>query len=246
MESSKQYSATLLFTASSMLPLECRGCLVGDGCKQRQTYQPMYPQFVLADLPHAQAEWQPWPHCCNHPGQPANSGGSEWQGHTLPCHCSSSSQAGRHKWSRWVALRVCSTGYLQGFKLILVCFSCGVFHKQASNSPTRMRQIDWRMHVLASPVAACTWLDVTHCKPYCYMHLIRRHTASCCAACTPTSLPLQNVVACAGDAFVGGFLSQLVCGKGIEECIRAGNYAANVIIQRSGCTYPAVPEFVWA
>jgi adenosine kinase len=50
----------------------------------------------------------------------------------------------------------------------------------------------------------------------------------------------------AGDAFVGGFLSQLVCGKSIEECVRAGNYAANVIIQRSGCTFPATPDFVWA
>lgn len=42
----------------------------------------------------------------------------------------------------------------------------------------------------------------------------------------------------AGDAFVGGFLSQLAGGKGVEACIQAGNYAANVIIQRSGCTFP--------
>ncbi|XP_038709968.1 adenosine kinase 1-like [Tripterygium wilfordii] len=47
----------------------------------------------------------------------------------------------------------------------------------------------------------------------------------------------------AGDAFVGGFLSQLVQEKPIEECVRAGNYAANVIIQRSGCTYPDKPDF---
>ncbi|RZC91084.1 hypothetical protein C5167_028909 [Papaver somniferum] len=47
----------------------------------------------------------------------------------------------------------------------------------------------------------------------------------------------------AGDAFVGGFLSQLVLEKPIEECIRAGCYAANVIIQRSGCTYPEKPSF---
>jgi adenosine kinase len=50
----------------------------------------------------------------------------------------------------------------------------------------------------------------------------------------------------AGDAFVGGFLSQLVAGKAVAECVRAGNYAANVVIQRSGCTFPAKPEFVWA
>ncbi|MCL7032017.1 hypothetical protein MKW94_003562 [Papaver nudicaule] len=47
----------------------------------------------------------------------------------------------------------------------------------------------------------------------------------------------------AGDAFVGGFLSQLVLEKPIEECVRAGCYAANVIIQRSGCTYPEKPSF---
>ncbi|KAF2295687.1 hypothetical protein GH714_033590 [Hevea brasiliensis] len=35
----------------------------------------------------------------------------------------------------------------------------------------------------------------------------------------------------AGDAFVGGFLSQLVQEKPIEDCVRAGCYAANVIIQ---------------
>eukprot|EP00897_Mesotaenium_endlicherianum_P002300 jgi/Mesen1/2098/ME000151S01360 len=47
----------------------------------------------------------------------------------------------------------------------------------------------------------------------------------------------------AGDAFVGGFLSQLVIGQPIVKCVKAGNYAANVIIQRSGCTFPAKPSF---
>ncbi|CAI9766324.1 unnamed protein product [Fraxinus pennsylvanica] len=47
----------------------------------------------------------------------------------------------------------------------------------------------------------------------------------------------------AGDAFVGGFLSQLVLEKPIEDCVKAGCYAANVIIQRSGCTYPEKPDF---
>jgi adenosine kinase len=47
----------------------------------------------------------------------------------------------------------------------------------------------------------------------------------------------------AGDAFVGGFLSQLVQGKSIDDCVKAGCYAANVIIQRSGCTYPEKPDF---
>lgn len=38
----------------------------------------------------------------------------------------------------------------------------------------------------------------------------------------------------AGDAFVGGFLSQLVQEKEIEECVKAGHWAAKFIIQTSG------------
>ncbi|XP_037318918.2 adenosine kinase b isoform X1 [Pungitius pungitius] len=47
----------------------------------------------------------------------------------------------------------------------------------------------------------------------------------------------------AGDAFVGGFLSLLVQEQALEECIRAGHYAANVIIRRVGCTFPEKPDF---
>ncbi|XP_075697969.1 adenosine kinase isoform X3 [Rhinoderma darwinii] len=47
----------------------------------------------------------------------------------------------------------------------------------------------------------------------------------------------------AGDAFVGGFLSQLVSDKPSEECIRAGHYSANVVIRRAGCTFPEKPDF---
>lgn len=42
----------------------------------------------------------------------------------------------------------------------------------------------------------------------------------------------------AGDAFVGGYLAMLAQDKSLEECIKAGNYAAQVVIQRSGCTFP--------
>ncbi|KAI3365205.1 hypothetical protein L3Q82_010300, partial [Scortum barcoo] len=47
----------------------------------------------------------------------------------------------------------------------------------------------------------------------------------------------------AGDAFVGGFLYALVQEHVLEECIRAGHYAANVIIRRVGCTFPEKPDF---
>jgi adenosine kinase len=48
----------------------------------------------------------------------------------------------------------------------------------------------------------------------------------------------------AGDAFVGGFLSQLVQDRPLSECVRAGNFAARVIIQRSGCTFPRECGFI--
>lgn len=40
----------------------------------------------------------------------------------------------------------------------------------------------------------------------------------------------------AGDAFVGGFLSQLIQGKPYDDCIRCGICAAKAIIQRNGCS----------
>jgi adenosine kinase len=49
----------------------------------------------------------------------------------------------------------------------------------------------------------------------------------------------------AGDAFVGGFLAAFARGLSIEKCCKAGNYAAGVIIQHDGCTFPAVPDFEW-
>jgi len=39
----------------------------------------------------------------------------------------------------------------------------------------------------------------------------------------------------AGDAFVGGFLSQLVQGKELKRCVDVGNAASRAIIQVSGC-----------
>ncbi|XP_054169261.1 uncharacterized protein LOC128966435 [Oppia nitens] len=47
----------------------------------------------------------------------------------------------------------------------------------------------------------------------------------------------------AGDAFVGGFLAQLICDKTIDVCIKCGNYAASEVIQQSGCKFPKVNKF---
>ena len=42
----------------------------------------------------------------------------------------------------------------------------------------------------------------------------------------------------AGDAFLGGFLSQFMKGSTLYSCCRAGNDAAYVILQNIGCTFP--------
>lgn len=49
---------------------------------------------------------------------------------------------------------------------------------------------------------------------------------------------------CAGDAFCGGFLSQLVKNESIEKCIDCGIWASGIIIQRHGCDYPAHINYV--
>ncbi|OWZ02425.1 Adenosine kinase [Phytophthora megakarya] len=47
----------------------------------------------------------------------------------------------------------------------------------------------------------------------------------------------------AGDAFVGGFLSRLALGLPLEQCVNAGHWAAQVVLTRSGCTFPEICEF---
>lgn len=47
----------------------------------------------------------------------------------------------------------------------------------------------------------------------------------------------------AGDAFVGGFLSQLVAGKDTEACVKAGHWAAKYIIQTSGTQFEKACDY---
>jgi adenosine kinase len=48
----------------------------------------------------------------------------------------------------------------------------------------------------------------------------------------------------AGDAFVGGFISQFINGRDIATCVKAGHYAAGVILRVSGTALSGKPEFV--
>ncbi|XP_039756135.1 adenosine kinase [Pararge aegeria] len=47
----------------------------------------------------------------------------------------------------------------------------------------------------------------------------------------------------AGDAFTGGFLSQMVLGKPWDVCVKCGIYTATHIIQHSGCTFSGSSDF---
>lgn len=53
------------------------------------------------------------------------------------------------------------------------------------------------------------------------------------------SLPVEKVIDTngAGDAFVGGFLAQIVKGGTVEQGIKCGIWTATQIVQRSGCTF---------
>lgn len=63
---------------------------------------------------------------------------------------------------------------------------------------------------------------------------------STCLKCDCACLNEKKFLLCVG------FLAQLIQGKPVEECVKCGNYAANLIIQRSGCTYPETPDYKWS
>merc|ERR1712151_382908 len=60
-----------------------------------------------------------------------------------------------------------------------------------------------------------------------------------------TVLPKEKLVDTngAGDSYVGGFLAALSKGLPLADCCKAGAYSESVIVQHSGCTYPAKPDY---
>jgi len=60
-----------------------------------------------------------------------------------------------------------------------------------------------------------------------------------------TKIPSEKIVDTngAGDAFVGGFLSQFIKGESLEKCIDCGIWVSGIIIRRSGCTFPEKMEY---
>ncbi len=48
----------------------------------------------------------------------------------------------------------------------------------------------------------------------------------------------------AGDSFVGGFLSQFVRSRPVQECVASAHYAAGDCLRHSGCTFSPKPSFM--
>merc|ERR1712060_480412 len=59
------------------------------------------------------------------------------------------------------------------------------------------------------------------------------------------TLPKEKLVDTngAGDSYVGGFIAALSKGFSVADCCKAGAYSASIIVQHSGCTFPASPEY---
>jgi len=57
-----------------------------------------------------------------------------------------------------------------------------------------------------------------------------------------SSQPDKNLYVSVWMLFAG-FLAQMVQGGALEDCVRSANYAANYIIQQSGCQLPDKPNF---
>ena len=56
----------------------------------------------------------------------------------------------------------------------------------------------------------------------------------------PTFIKTSEIVDTngAGDAFLGGYISQWMRGKSVNVCSKAGNSASGVILKNIGCTFP--------
>jgi adenosine kinase len=78
-----------------------------------------------------------------------------------------------------------------------------------------------------------------------YDHKKNIATFSC--AYEPNQVEEDNIVDTngAGDAFAGGFLANYVRGASLDKCMKAGHWAAALIIQTRGCQIPDTCEFVF-
>jgi len=89
----------------------------------------------------------------------------------------------------------------------------------------------------------------------------RKRTVVITQGCDPTVVAINGVITKypvivlpkeklvdtngAGDSYVGGFLAALSKGLDMAACCKAGAYAASVIVQRSGCTFPPKPDYTF-
>jgi adenosine kinase len=101
--------------------------------------------------------------------------------------------------------------------------------KELAKLPKRNKHKN-RIFVVTSgtnPAWVCEYDFEKDCVKYCESFEIR-------------AIPEELIVDTngAGDSFAGGFLSQYMRGKSIEQCMKAGHWAASMIIQQIGFVVP--------
>ena len=75
---------------------------------------------------------------------------------------------------------------------------------------------------------------------YCSKYNYQSRRLDLILQCFPNFVKNEEIVDLngAGDAFLGGFLSQFMKGCSLKSCCRAGNDASFVILKNVGCTFP--------
>lgn len=73
----------------------------------------------------------------------------------------------------------------------------------------------------------------------------KKHTTAVVVPVLPVAADKVVDTNGAGDSFVGGFLAAFSQGKEFSRCVETGHYAASVVIQHDGCSFPASPDAVF-
>ncbi|CAF1878073.1 unnamed protein product [Brassica oleracea var. botrytis] len=105
--------------------------------------------------------------------------------------------------------------------------NCSDYNKKAE--PAERMTINWSTQLTTGQLYSSSWLPLTATESS-----SEWVTHSWIKSFSPKEKLVDTNGA--GDAFVGGFMLQLVKEISIEECMKAGCYASIVVILRSGCT----------
>ena len=83
------------------------------------------------------------------------------------------------------------------------------------------------------------------CGVYCSKYDFKRNKVDFILQVFPKKLKNEEIVDLngAGDAFLGGFLSEYIKGNSVYDCCKIGCQASNVILHNVGCSFPKNMKF---